>query len=160
MPEDPIVLDGLRGQRPAREAAAKLAPRPTRVEPPGDGTLYISKYASYRHQITSPVQQLTTDGTLHREPALVAQFHNHMYRNNHKDKKTRAFIDKRMQEDSPYFGMGNLFWLASEQMVAERAKAAKEAALLISRDPELQAEIERQVALRLGKSEDLPAASA
>ena len=159
MAETPVVLDGLRGQRPAREAAAKLAAKPAPTTPAGDGTLYISKYARYRHQITSPVKQLTTDGVFHQEPALVAQFEGGMYRNNHKDPKKRKLIDERMRE-STYFGLNGLFWLASDQAEVERVKAAKEAAAFIARDPEMQAEIERQVALRLGKSEDLPAASA
>lgn len=155
MPQAPVVLDGLRGQRPAREEAAKRAPKAAEVLPPGDGLVYRSKYEQYRHQITSPVKQLTTDGVFHQEPALVAQFIGGMFRNSHKDPKKRKLIDERLQE-SPYFGLNGLFWLQSQQDERDRMKLAEQTARAIATDPMLEAEIERRVALRLGKSEDLP----
>jgi hypothetical protein len=115
----------------------------------------MSRYERYRHQVTSPREQLSTDGRIHRDPAIVAQFEAGMYRNNHRDKKTRELIDRTLQESS-YFGINKLFWLQADDEKARRSKVAEEAAYAIEHDPALKAEIDRRVALALGKSEDLP----
>jgi len=159
MPEAPTILDGMRGTRSARADAARNVPKPEKVLPPGEGICYLSKYERYRCQITSPTQTLSTDGRIHREVPVVVQFEAGMFRNNEKDPKKRKEIDRILQE-SPNFGLGRMFWLASDDAEDRRQRTAKQAAYLIQHDPALQAEIEKQVTLRLGKSEDLPSASA
>lgn len=158
MPE-PIILDGLRGSRGARADAARVAPKPEKQLPAGDGICYLSKYERYRHQVTSPVEQLSPDGRIHRERPIVVQFEAGMFRNNEKDLKKRKKIDEVLQE-SPDFGLNRLFWFQSDDAEKSRQDLAKQAAYAIQHDPALQAEIEKQVALRMGKSEDLPQASA
>lgn len=145
MSQSPEVLDGMRAPRTVRleEARARqaAATEPTqevanRLVPAADPdvTVYMSKYRGYRVQITAPREAIGTDGrkTFGDQP-ICAEFEEHVYRNNHKDKSTRKMIDMALQAN-PYFGKFGTtaeFWLLSEQRVEmEKAKLRQAAETL------------------------------
>lgn len=132
----PDVLIGTRAPQSVRleQARAKAAgaTQATVVVPTGFNT-YISRDRRYRVQITAPQSYIGPDGRKQSGgKMLVAEFDEGIYRNNHRDAKTRALIDEVLQSN-PYFGpfgsSGAHYWLASDQqavMEQARIKAALE----------------------------------
>lgn len=156
----PIVLDGMRAQRGARDAAVKAAVKPTIQPPPGDGVCYFSRIERYRVQITTPPE--ITDPVTGRKKSdipVAVQFEAHYFRNNNPNKQMRKVIDEALQSNAQ-FGWGKHFWLEEEDRQRRRESHVSTAVRAIEADPEVMAEIEKRVALRMGKSEDLPSAQA
>jgi len=134
----PDMLDGLRAPRAVRleemQAKAALAGQPIAVDGFGaTSTVYVSKYKRYRVQITAPMTSVNpmTGQPIPMGRELVAQFEDHVYRNNDAalTPDERALIDKTLQGNR-YFGQFNTnahFWLASEQKAAVEAAKLKSA---------------------------------
>lgn len=141
----------------------KTLPPVEEQAPAGEGTCYYSKYEKYRHQITSP-HNITDPytGRTTRDTPMVAQFDAHFFRNDNPDPQKRKAIDDALQGDRKHFGLGKVFWLHDEMVTANRNKYVKSALEQIKQDPQILAEIERQVQerLRIGTNEDLPSPGA
>lgn len=104
------------------------------------GTLYFSKFPSYRVQITSPGDSINpVTGQRTRQKGIVAVFKNGRYLNdgsvpgnlgaNKKQKEElRAMIDRQLQDNFKFGapGQGD-FWLATEQQRVIREKNLKSA---------------------------------
>lgn len=163
----PEVLDGMRAPRTVRleEARARQAanPEPTQevanrivasIDP--TVTVYMSKYRRYRVQITAPRGVINSLGQKEFGDApLVAEFDEHIYRNNGRDLSVRKMIDQALQAN-PYFGKfgsNSEFWLLSEQKVAIEKKKLEQAAETLKALP--REVVEQFVAnLRQGDAED------
>lgn len=160
MPKAPLIMDGARGPRQARENTLKsMAPIPEEQAPPGEGVCYFSRYESYVHQITSPrnvIDPYTGRETDYRP--VKAKFEGHFFRNEHPDLEIRKLIDTALQSDRKHFGLNKVFWLHEDMVASNRAKYLKDAVAQVKQDPTLFAELEKEVKTRLGigKSEDLP----
>jgi hypothetical protein len=95
------------------------------VEAQPDYTVYVSRYTSYRVQITAPIDTIDpTTGQREKGRPIVAQFVEGVYRNNNRDEGVRKLIDRTLQRNDLFGKPGQAeFWLASEQKaMAEAAK--------------------------------------
>lgn len=134
----PDVLDGMRAPRSVRleDMAARRDRGEALPEPNAASgvTCYVSRFAQYRVQITAPTSftNPVTGQTTAAGREIVAQFEDHVYRNNDKDPEVRKLVDETLQSNR-YFGTfasraDNVhFWLASEQKAATEAARVKAA---------------------------------
>jgi hypothetical protein len=121
----PKVIAGMRSGRDTRmESMAEMERKEHNPElsqvvglDPKKGTIYISKFPSYRVQITSPGDTINpVTGQRTRNRGIVAVFKQGRYQNTEKDKRTREMVDKTLQENSRFGTPGKAdYWLASAQ---------------------------------------------
>lgn len=127
----PQMIGGMRQPQSVRledmrkSTEAAFAPVTSALAPEGV-TVYISSSRGYLVEVSN-VPSFVHDGRRIPAKRIAAQFVEGIYRNNHRDPKTRALIDEALQTN-PYFGKFNAgpqvhFWLASEQFaVVEKAR--------------------------------------
>lgn len=166
----PVILDGLRGPRGARNDYAAANALPQYDVPIGEGTTYFcEKYSRLRIQITSPGE--ITDpytGRTQRDKPLVAQFENHFYVNKgskllklkYGDETLTAaqLIDRVLQEHGefakPSENKRGLFCLWSENREVEKQKRMDQAIAQAEANPEILDELLKRRAAKITQGED------
>ena len=127
--QKPEVVAGMRGPRSDRwtEMQEVEARDPEQVQAPPlsksqkGAVVYLSKFPTYRVQITSPgdtINQFTGQRTIVR--GITAKWKAGVFINDAKDKTTRKLVDETLQKNSRFGkpGSGCDFWLASDQETA------------------------------------------
>ncbi len=119
----PAMLEGMLAPRSVQMESVPMTPTRSVPELPpltDSYTVYMSGKVRDRVQLTAPATWIGPDGRkMGGGPMLVAQFDNHVFRNNHHDPAIRALIDQELQRNKYFgkFGGGDHihYWLASDQ---------------------------------------------